>query len=136
MLEDFLDRKNILAVVGASREKNKYGYKIYKAVLNADYEVYPVNPNAREIDGKKCYPSLSSLPKKPDVVITVVPPKITEKIVEEAKELGIKKVWMQPGSESEKAIEFCKQNNIEVVAKMCFVADGLKENLEGLAFGL
>jgi len=136
MLEKFLDKKNVLAVAGASRDKNKYGYKIYKALLNIGYKVYPVNPNTKEIDGNPCYPSLMSVPKKPDVVITVVPPAITEKIVEEAKELGIKKVWMQPGSESEKAIKFCKQNNIEVVARMCFVADGLKENLEKLAFSL
>ncbi|MEM4194735.1 MAG: CoA-binding protein [Candidatus Anstonellales archaeon] len=136
MLKDFLKKKNILAVVGASRDKEKFGYKIYKAVLNAGYKVYPVNPNAKEIDGNPCYPSLASLPKKPDVVIAVVPPKITEKIVEEIAELKIKKVWMQPGSESEKAIEFCKNNRIKVVAWMCFVADGLKENLEKLAFGL
>ncbi|MGB9719689.1 MAG: CoA-binding protein [Candidatus Anstonellales archaeon] len=136
MLKDFLNKKNIIAVVGASRKKDKYGYKIYKAILNAGYKIYPVNPNADEIDGKKCYPSISSVPKKLDVVIMVVPPKITEKIVEEVAKLKIKKVWMQPGSESEKAIEFCRKNKIEVIAKMCFVADGLKENLEKLAFDL
>ncbi len=136
MLKDFLNKKNIIAVAGASRDKDKYGYKLYKAILHAGYEVYPVNPNTKEIDGNPCYPSLVSVPKKPDVVITVVPPEITEKIVEEAKELGIKKVWMQPGSESEKAIEFCNRNKIEVVARMCFVADGLKEDLEKLAFDL
>lgn len=128
MLKDFLDRKNIFAVVGASREKKKYGYKIYEVILNAGCKVYPVNPNTKEIDGNKCYASLSSLPKKPDVVIAVVPPKITEKIVEEVAKLKIKKVWMQPGSESEKAIELCKKNRIEVIAKMCFVKDGLREN--------
>lgn len=129
MFSDFFNRKNTIALVGASRDQEKFGYRIYKAILNAGYEIYPINPNAYEIDGKKCYPSLASLPKKPDVVITIVPPKITEKIVEEAAKLKIKKVWMQPGSESKKAIEFCKQNKIEVIAKMCFVLDGLKENL-------
>ena len=57
-----------------------------------------------------------------DVVDTVVPPHITEQIVKECKELGITKVWMQPGSESEKAIIFCKDNGIEVVYDDCIMA--------------
>ena len=129
-LQEFLDKRNILAVVGASRNKEKYGYKLYKALKNAGYTVYPVNPNADEIDGDKCYKSISEVPKKPDVVITVVPPKVTEKIIENVASLGIKKVWMQPGSESDEAIEKCKKRGIEYVAKMCFVVDGLKEDLE------
>jgi predicted CoA-binding protein len=52
-------------------------------------------------------------------VDTVVPPAVTEKIVVECKELGIARVWMQPGSESEKAINFCAENNIKVVHDMC-----------------
>jgi predicted CoA-binding protein len=55
----------------------------------------------------------------PDVVDTVVPPTVTEAIVKECKELGIARVWMQPGSESEKALNFCAENNIKVVHDMC-----------------
>jgi predicted CoA-binding protein len=62
--------------------------------------------------GDKCYPSLENLPVKPNVVDVVVPPKVTEHTVEICKKLGIMKVWMQPGSESEKAIKFCEKNNI------------------------
>jgi len=70
----------------------------------------------------------SSLPKKPNVVITVVPPEITEKIVKECKDIKIDKIWMQPGSESEKAIRFCKNNNLKIVANACFVMDNLNKN--------
>jgi predicted CoA-binding protein len=78
-----------------------------------------VNPSIDEILGDRCYHSLSELPEKPDVVDTVVPPTVTEKIVKECKELGIERVWMQPGSESEHAIRFCGENNIKVVHDVC-----------------
>ena len=100
LIKEFLDKKNIISIVGASRDPNKYGHQVYIDLKEAGYEVYPVNPNAKEIMGDKCYPDLRSLPVKPDVVNLVVPPKITEDIVKTCKELGITKVWMQPGSES------------------------------------
>ncbi|MEM3422894.1 MAG: CoA-binding protein [Candidatus Bilamarchaeaceae archaeon] len=128
MSEDFLKKSNKLAVVGASREKEKFGYKIYLTLKKQGFVVYPVNPKADKIDKDKCYPSLSSLPQKPDVVITVVPPKITEQVVIEAAKLGIDKIWMQPGSESEKAIALCKEKGIKFIAYTCFIVDGLKIN--------
>ncbi len=127
VFEGFLDKKNVIAIVGASSNKEKWGYKVYKKLREAGFEVYPVNPKYKEIEGEKCYPDLASLPQKPDVVITVVKPEVTKKIVEECKRLGIKRIWMQTGSESKKAIEFCKKNGISVVYGACFVVNGLKE---------
>ncbi len=126
---DFLKKSNVLAVVGASRHKEKFGYRIFHSLKNAGFKTYPVNPEAGEIDKVKCYPSISDLPEKPDVVVTVVLPSVTEKIVKEAKKLNVKKVWMQPGSESDAAIEYCEKNGICVTAKMCMVVDGLKRKL-------
>jgi predicted CoA-binding protein len=115
----FLDKKNIFAVVGASRDPEKYGYQVYKDLQEVGYKIYPVNPNADEILGDKCYPSLEKLPVVPDVVDVVVPPKITEQIVKKCKDIGVKKVWMQPGSESEEAIRFCEDNGIDIVYGVC-----------------
>jgi predicted CoA-binding protein len=126
LIRRFLDKKNVFAVVGASREPQKYGHQVYRDLRNAGYKVYAVNPNANEVMGDKCYPSLDALPAKPDVVDVVVPPKITEQIVETCKELGITKVWMQPGSESELAIKFCEENGIEIVHGVCIMAERRK----------
>ncbi|NMX21264.1 CoA-binding protein [ANME-1 cluster archaeon GoMg4] len=119
LITDFLRKENVFAVVGVSENPAKYGHRVYKDLKEAGYVVYPVNPNIDEVLGDRCYPSLSELPEKPDIVDTVVPPRVTEKIVEECKDLGIDKVWMQPGSESEKAIDFCSRNNIKVVHDVC-----------------
>jgi predicted CoA-binding protein len=129
LIRAFLNKKNIFAVVGASRDRKKYGYQVYKDLKNAGYEVYAVNPKAWEILGDKCYPSLESLPAKPDVVDVVVPPKVTEKVVKACKGLRIIKVWMQPGSESETAIEFCLENGIQVLYGLCVMVERAKHSV-------
>lgn len=120
MIEDFL-KEQVFAVVGASSKTEKYGYKIFKHLKHLGKKVYPVHPATKEIEGDICYKSLSDIPEKLNVVDIVVPPKVTERIVEECLDLGIKKVWIQPGAESEKAIEFCKKNDIEVVHSTCIM---------------
>jgi len=119
MIKEFLRKQNIFAVVGVSQNPAKYGHQVYRDLKEAGYVVYAVNPNINGVLGDRCYHSLSKLPEKPDVVDAVVPPTVTEKTVKECKELGIEKVWMQPGSESEHAIRFCEENNIKVVRDVC-----------------
>jgi len=119
----FLDKRNVFAVVGASRDLQKYGHQVYRDLKSAGYKVYPVNPSAQEVLGDKCYPDLKELPEKPDVVVTVVPPQVTEQVVRACKELGIRRVWMQPGSESEEAVKYCKENGLEVIYNMCIMVE-------------
>jgi len=128
LINEFLDKNNVFAVVGVSKEPEKYGNKIYFNLKNAGYVVYPINPNASKISNDKCYPNLRSLPKLPDVVDLVVPPKITESIVKECNDLGIKMVWMQPGSESEKALLYCKENDINVLHGICVMLERKKKS--------
>jgi predicted CoA-binding protein len=123
LIMEFLDKKNVFAVIGASRNPEKYGHQVYKDLRNAGYKVYPVNPNAKDILGDTCYANLESLPVKPDVADLVVPPKVTEQTVRNCKKLGITKVWMQPGSESETAIGFCRENDIEIVHGVCVMVE-------------
>lgn len=123
LIEEFLEKSNVFTVVGASRDPSKYGHQVYRDLRAAGYQVYPVNLNADEILGDKCYPNLESLPELPQVVDLVVPPKVTNQIVKDCKKLGINKVWMQPGSESETALNFCKQNNIKVVHGVCVMVE-------------
>ena len=123
LIKDFLNKTNVFAVVGASRDQSKYGHQVYRDLRDAGYKCYPVNPSADEILGDKCYSSLDSLPEKPQVVVFVVPPTVTNQILKICKKLGIKKVWMQPGSESDTALNFCKENNIEVVHEVCVMVE-------------
>jgi len=113
--------KQVFAVIGASRDTGKYGFKVFMSLKADGHKVYPVNPKASIIQGFKCYPSLSELPEKPDVVVTVVPPGIALAAVKEAARLGIQKVWMQQGSESAQAIDFCKQKGLTCITNTCII---------------
>jgi len=81
--------------------------------------VYPVNPRGGEVEGVPVYPSLADLPERPEVVDMVVPPAVTEQVVKEAHRLGLTRIWMQPGSESEAAIAYCWEHGLEVVYDTC-----------------
>jgi len=118
LVKKFLKQKSF-AVAGSFRNESKYAYRILTTLKDKGYEVYPVNPSLREVDGLTCYPSVKDIPDSVDVVDIVTPPQITEKIVRECKEKGISKVWIQPGAESKTVIEFCKNNSIEVVHNLC-----------------
>ena len=131
LIKAFLFKENVFAVAGASRDPEKYGHQVYRDLRNAGYKVYCVNPNADEVLGNKCYPSLEVLPVKPDVVNVVVPPKITEEMVKTCKKLGITKVWMQPGSESETAIKFCEENSIDVIHGVCVMVERRRRVFKG-----
>lgn len=118
LIEAFRDER-VWAVVGASTDPQKYGNKVFRTLHAAGYVVYGVNPRGGEIDGQALYPSLAELPVKPAVVDLVVPPKVTEGVVRECAELGLSRVWMQPGAESEAAIAFCEAHGIDVVHGAC-----------------
>ncbi len=104
------------AVVGASRDRAKYGNKVLRVYQQNNREVVPINPNAAEVEGLNAYPDLKSLDEPVDAVSIITPPEVTEQVVEQAVELGIKHVWMQPGAESQGAIQLAEQSGINVIA--------------------
>lgn len=126
-VDEFLSCKN-LAVVGVSRKSSKFGNVIYKELKKKGINVYGVNPIMDSIQGDKCYHSLAELRGKVDAVVNVVSSKQTVDVVKEAKEIGVKNIWMQQGSESEEAIKYCKQNGINEIHKECILmfADPVK----------
>jgi hypothetical protein len=123
---DFFSKDNAVAVVGASSDTSKWGRKLYERLKELGFKVYPVNPKENVIGKDKCYPDVQSLPKKPHLVITVTKPEITEKVVQDSIREEIPMLWMQPGSESEKAEVHCRKAGIHHRAHECYVVDGLK----------
>lgn len=126
-MDSFLDPNNRIGVVGATINPEKWGYKVYTHLRNEGLDVYPINPKYEEIEGAECFPDVASVTSGLDVVVMVVPPEVTEEVVEDCFDTGIRQIWMQPGSESEDAIAFCKVHGIQVVFDACMVTDGLKQ---------
>ena len=114
IIDDFLS-EGPWAVVGASTNREKYGNKVLRAYAQSGREAWPINPRADEIEGQKCYPDLASLPATPRGISVITPPKITEDVVVEAARLGVKFVWMQPGAQSERALQIAREKGIEAI---------------------
>lgn len=119
-IDNFLLNKN-LAVVGVSRKSSKFGNTIYKELKKKGMNVFGVNPNMDAIEGDKCYHSLKELKGKINGVVNVVSTDKTSEVVKEANEIGVKNIWMQQGSESVKAIAYCKEHSINLIQKECIL---------------
>ncbi len=104
------------AVVGASANREKYGNKVLRVYQQNELDVVPVNPGGGQIEGLEARPDLSSVPGAIDGVSIITPPAVTEKVVAEAVDLGIKNIWMQPGAESPAAVELAEQAGANVIA--------------------
>ncbi|KUK78938.1 MAG: hypothetical protein XD95_0700 [Microgenomates bacterium 39_7] len=116
-----IDQKYCYAVVGASKDPNKYGHKVFKDLLEADFQVYAVNPRGGGLLGQPVYPDLAQIPDKIDVVVFVTPPPITLSVLKQLKQLEINQVWFQPGSASEEILHYCQQHQIEYTHNQCIM---------------
>ncbi len=119
-IKDFMSQE-ALAVVGASRNPKKFGSIVYRDLKAKAYHVFAVNPHAGQIDGDPAYPDLEHLPEEVDGVVLIVPPAVTESMVRQAAQAGIRRVWMQPGAESQAAVAFCQENGISVIEGECIM---------------
>lgn len=119
-LQDFPNHR-CWAVIGVSTDRSKYGNKIFRDLLEAGYKVYAINPKLEVVEGQACYPSIQDLPEVPDVVNVVVPPQAAEKVVLDCIEAGVKRIWFQPGSESDVAIHEAEAAGITVVSNACIM---------------
>src|SRR5512132_3607523 len=121
LVKEFLAQKKI-AVVGVSDKRETGCNAGYQRFKEAGYTVSAVNPRMTTFKGEPCYPDLKSIPDKPEAVFILANPKVTEQIVQQCVDLGIKHVWMhcmmgtKPGlaagmtSVSQSAVEACKTN--------------------------
>ncbi|MFP4015450.1 MAG: CoA-binding protein [Halanaerobiales bacterium] len=103
------------AVVGATDKTGKFGYKIFKRLLEHGYEVYPVNPNIDYIEGHICFNSISEIEQSIDVVDMVVNPEIGISVMKEISERDIEYVWLQPGARSERIKNYAEKKGINII---------------------
>lgn len=113
----------VIAVVGATGDRRKFGHAIYCDLKRKGFRVYPVNPNRRTVDGDPCHPNLADLPARPDLVNFVVPPKTTLAVLKECLRLGLMNVWLQPGAEDEEVITFLDSRGFNYLAGVCIMVE-------------
>jgi predicted CoA-binding protein len=120
---EFLANKRV-AVTGVSREPENHGSNVvYQRLRDRGYEVFPVNPNAEEVEGDRSYPDLRAIPGGVDAVVIATRPEIADDAMRECADLGIKHVWMHrgpgAGSVSETAAAYGREHGIAVIDGGC-----------------
>ncbi|MDP1624645.1 MAG: CoA-binding protein [bacterium] len=130
MVQAFLTQRRI-AVVGVSDKRDTGCNLAYTKFKENGYQVFAVNPRIASFQGDACYTDLASIPEKVDAVFILASPKVTDQIVNQCVNLGVKHVWMhcmigtKPGlaagmtSVSPAAVETCRANGIAVIPGAC-----------------
>jgi len=111
----------VVAVVGATDSPHKFGSRIYRNLKGKGYRLYPVNPTRETVDGDRAYSSLSDVPETPDIVNFVVPPVRTLRVLEEAEELGYKRVWVQPGAGDAAVVRYLDEQGFDYLIDDCIM---------------
>ena len=111
-------------MTGVSRTPQDHGAnRVYRRLRERGYEVFAVNPNAREVEGDRCYPDLRSIPDGVQAVVIGTRPEVGETTMRECVELGIKHVWMHrgagEGSVSAAATRFGREHGVTVIDGGC-----------------
>jgi predicted CoA-binding protein len=117
-IDEFMALKSI-AIVGVSRNKDKFGNAIYRDLKAKGYKVMAVNPKLDMAEGDRCYAGLGALPEKAEGVVIVISPVETIPVIEEAARLGIKYIWLQQGANSPEGEAKCQELGLNVVSGEC-----------------
>jgi predicted CoA-binding protein len=121
-IEDFLSQKRI-AMVGISRDPASDSGKLFEELCRRGYDIVPVNPNASEVQGRRCFARVQDIQPPVEAALLMTSPEATETVVHDCAETGIRRVWMYrgtgKGSVSAKAIAFCQERGIQVVPGEC-----------------
>jgi predicted CoA-binding protein len=122
LVAEFLRGKRF-AVAGVSRNPGEAANAIYRKLRDSGYEVFPINPNASEAEGARCYPDLVSIPGPLDGVVVATHPRVSLELVRQCGERGVRQMWFHrsfgQGSVSEDAVRECKTRGIQCIVGGC-----------------
>ena len=114
----------VVAVIGASSDRRKFGNRAVRAFVNEGYTVVPINPREAEIEGLRTYKSVLDVPGPIDMASFYVPPEVGERVMDEVARKGIAEVWLNPGAESQRLIQRARALSIEPVVACSIVGIG------------
>lgn len=121
-IDDFLGRKR-LALVGVSRDPKDFTRDVFREFQRRGYDVVPVNPNVREVEGLPCFARVQEVAPPVEGALLFTSPTLTDQVVHDCAEAGISRVWMHRGAGvgavSRSAVEFCQAQGMAVVPGEC-----------------
>jgi len=122
LVAEFLSGERI-AVAGVSRSSSQAANAIFRKLRDSGYEPVPINPNASELEGERCYPDLATVPGSLDGVVVATHPNVAVDVVRQCGERGVGRVWFHRsfggGSVSEDAVRQCEASGIDCIVGGC-----------------
>jgi len=115
----------VVAVIGASGDRRKFGNKAVRAFAEAGYSVIPITPHHAEVEGFKAYPSVLDVPGAIEMATLYVPASIGEQLVDEIAQKGIPEIWVNPGAESDALIARFRARGLRPIEACSIVGIGL-----------
>ena len=129
--DPILQSVRTVAVIGASRDREKFGNKAVRAFSSTGFTVFPINSHCGtdsvgkfKIEGLHVYGSILAIPEHVDLATMYLPPKIGENLVEDIFRKSIRRLWINPGAESDLLVERCRNRGIETELLCSIVAIG------------
>ena len=116
----------IVAVIGASNDRRKFGNRAVRAFRRQGYTVVPINPHEAQVEGLRTYASVLDVPEPIDMATFYVPPDIGEKVMPEVARKKIPEVWLNPGSESAALVRLARSLDVEPIIACSIM--GIGEN--------
>jgi predicted CoA-binding protein len=110
---------SVIAVVGLSRDPSKAAHSVPAALQAAGFRIIPVNPEATELLGEPCFPTLAAVPSPVDLVLVFRPARFAAAIAEQAVAIGAKALWLQLGIASAEAREIAERAGLRYVENRC-----------------
>jgi len=111
------------AVAGVSRQPNQAANAVFRKLRNSGYEVVPINPNASEVEGTRCYSDISEVPGRLDGVVIATAPAVSAQVVRACSDQGVHRVWLHrafgSGSVSDEAVGQCAARGIACIVGGC-----------------
>ena len=114
----------VVAVIGASSDRRKFGNRAVRAFVRQGYTVIPINPHEDQIEGLKVYKTILDVPGPVDMASFYLPPDIGEQVIDDVARKGVGEVWLNPGSESERLIRRARALHIEPIVACSIVSVG------------
>lgn len=119
-IDEFLTSEPI-AMVGVSRNPKKFGFAAFRELKDKGMNIIPVNPYAEEIHGTRVYKDIKSLPPEVKGIIIMTKKDQTVSVIKEAKESGLKQIWIQQMADSKEALNELKGTGINYISGECIL---------------
>tara|TARA_B100001123_G_scaffold364674_1_gene423191 strand:- start:2553 stop:2924 length:372 start_codon:yes stop_codon:yes gene_type:complete len=114
----------VVAVVGASTDREKFGNKALRAYIAEGYKVIPINPKQIEVEGLKSYSSVLNVPCQIDIATVYVQPHVALNLLSDFSEKGIAEIWINPGAESKELLAVAKSKDLNVILACSIIGVG------------